>query len=233
MLIVSRLLLAAIGLPGTFAGHADTYSLRWTPKPGDKMSYTTEATLDINGMPGTLKTKSTEQVLKVDPDGTYSVQSSLDEGSVIFNGQQFPMQKSLKVTLYHPNGEIVSITGDQVEASSYRSANLAMLKRPDSPVAISDTWTEDLKADAKSGTVAVHGSYKLDSIEKVGDVDTLKIIAMTKETEGEETGAIDAVYWISKADGSLVKYLAKWTNVTFAGAPAPLNGTLTMTRIAQ
>jgi hypothetical protein len=234
MLTLFRLATAVVAIQTaqTPAPHAETYTLRWTPKAGDKLAYTTEASMQLNGAPSLIKSKSTEQVLKVDPDGTYSVQSS-DQGSVIFSGQEFPMPSTIKVTLYRPNGEIVSISGDQVDPTSYRAANLTILKRPDAPVAIGDTWTEDLKADPKSGAVEVKVLYKLDSIEKVGDTDALKIIATAQEAEGAEAGSVSAIYWISKADGSLVKYSGKWANVTFSGAPTPLSGTMTMTRVAS
>jgi hypothetical protein len=216
--------------PAQTTAPAQTYALRWTPKAGDKLKYSSDATFTINGQPSTFTSKSTELVLKVDPDGTFSVQSSVDEGSAIFQGQQFPMPKTIKVTLFKPSGEIVSITGDQVDASTYRVDNLSMLKRPDTSVAVGDTWTEDLKGDPKTGAIGIHGLYKLDSLDKVGDDDALKVTASTRETEGAEAGTVDATYWISKADGSLLKYIAKWSNVTFAGAPTPLSGTLTMTR---
>lgn len=224
----STVLLSALAL-----GHDGGYSLRWTPKTGDKLFYSTEGTVTIQGTEASLKSKSSWQVINVDADGSYTVQENPIDGSVVFNGQSFPLQKPIVVTLYRPNGEIVSLTGENIEGTSYRAANLSMLKRPDNPVNIGDTWTEDIKPDSKLGSVGMHGTYKLEAAEKVGDVEALKISAVNREVEGTEAGSIEATYWISKTDGSLVKYTAKWSNVTFAGAPAPLSGTMTMTRTAS
>jgi hypothetical protein len=230
LIAVSALLASTVaGFPA--APRDDAYSLLWKPKEGDAVTFAHQADFDIGGTQATLKSKTLEKVLKVDADGTYSVQSSTLDGTVTYLGQQIPMQKPVTVTLYRPNGEVISISGDQVDASSYRAANLGLFRRPDSPVKVGSTWKFDLKADSKSGTKAVSATYKVDGEEKIEDYDTLRITAENRELEGTDAGSISATYWVNKADGAVIKIIAKWSNVTFAGAPSPISGTMTTTRV--
>ncbi len=222
----------AISLAAMSAATDGAFSLRWKPKEGDAITYSTEATFDVGGTQASIKSKTLEKVLKVDADGTYSVQSSTLEGMVTYLGQQIPLRKPITVTLYRPTGEVVSITGDDINAVSYRSANLTMLRRPENPVNVLDKWSTEIKGDPKLGSIGMKGSYTVEAEEKVGEFDTLRVTAVNKEQEGTDAGTVEATFWINKADGSVIKTTAKWTNVTFPGAPAPVSGTITTTRVA-
>jgi hypothetical protein len=209
---------AAPGSLGIAARTDDTYALRWTPKEGDAITYSTEGTLDINAAPAAFKSKVVLKVIKVDTDGTYSVQSNSLDGTVTYQGTEIAMQRPITVTLYKPDGEIISVSGQQTDPTSFRVANLTAFRRPDNPVKLGESWPFDVKADAKTGAVAAQGTFKLEDEETIGTYDTLK-------------GSVSGTYWVNKADGSLVKYSGKWTNISFSGAPTPISGSITMTRL--
>ena len=99
---------------------------------------------------------------------------------------------------------------------------------PDKPVKIGDTWTSTVTADDKKGTVAGTTTYKVDSLEKIGSHDTVKIKVTYKETAGDSPASTDGFVWIDTKDGSMVKATSTWTNVPMSGMT--IGGTFTLER---
>lgn len=217
-------------LPALSLAKVDGYSLKYVPKEGATLRYMLSITMDLQGVQAKMDSNVEQKVLKVDPDGTYSVQSNTLSGKAVFGGQELQMPTSVSVTVYRANGEVVSISGAQVDPTSMRTQFLTMLKRPDNPVKASDTWIEDIKSDPVTKTPSVHGSFKFDGEEKVGSVDALKIEATVSEGDVATPGSTLESFWIDKADGSIVKYDCKFTNMPFPGAPGPISGTMAMVR---
>jgi hypothetical protein len=211
----------------------DTYSLRWSPKEGDTATYTMTGDLQLNVGDATLKSKTVQKVIKVAADGSYSIQFTPQDGTVVYQGQALPMGRKISITTYKATGEVVSVTGDDTSATSVRFANLSEFRRPQDPLKIGGAWTYDIKADSKTGIVAVHTSGKLVDAEKYDNVDALKVTLSSDEGNVPNPGSIDATYFIDQKDGSLLHYDAKWTSVMFAGAATPLSGTMTMDRVAN
>lgn len=220
---------------GTAATPAATplqsFGLKYQPKEGDTSKFKYDGVMELVGGQAFISGVVTQKVLKVDPDGTYTIQSSPGEGSLKFSGQTLPIPKYTSVTLYKSDGEIVNVSGEKTDATSIRYANLTMLRRPDKDQKIGDSWTMDLKSDTQNGSVPVHGLFRLESAEKIGKYDTLKISADIRETAGLDAGSSASTFWIDQNNGSIVKYQSKYTNVAFPGNPRPLSGTYNEARV--
>jgi|GEM_PF-3081398 len=211
----------------------DTYSLRWVPKEGDTSTYTMNCTFAVQVGNATLTQKTVEKVIKVATDGSYSVQYTPGEGSAEYQGQKFPVGKTISITTYKADGEILSVTGLDTNPTSVRYQNLSGFRRPDNPVKMGESWTFDIKADAKAEIVADHFVGKLVDAETYQNIPVLKVTISSHEVDVANPGSIDGIYLIDQKDGSLVDYKATWTSVMFPGNPTPLNGSMEMVRVAN
>jgi hypothetical protein len=186
--------------------------------------------MDATSGEAKLESKILQKVLKVDPDGTYSMQSNTLAGTLEVSGEKLDMPKNSSVAVYKPTGEVVSISGDRVDQTIMRSQNLTMLKRPENMVKRGDTWTLTIKSDPASKSPSVQGTFTFDGEETIGSYQTLKVRSQVSEGDVPNPGSVIATFWVNKTDGSLVKEECKYTSMTFPGATAPLSGTLAMTR---
>jgi hypothetical protein len=223
--------IAALLLGSPTAHFPDTFSLKFVPTKNSTVSYKINGTFDVQGQLATMDSTVVQKIISVDPNGTYSVQSNTVNGKVIFSGTEMPTQNNTVTIIYKVSGEPVSITGDLVDPLSLRVQNLTMLKRPDNNVKVGDAWLVDIKADAATDKPSLHGTFKLAGEEAVGVVQTLRVEATINEGDVKIPAHTVTTFWISKDDGSIVKYDCKYTNMQFPGAPLPLSGTLSMTRI--
>jgi hypothetical protein len=229
--ILKPLSLVALAVAGW--GRADDYSLKYTPKEGATVTYKMKVDMDITGNLATMDATVVQKILKVDPDGTYSVQDNTVDGKVVYSGSESAIPKNSTVHVYKPNGEVVSLTGQETDGNSLRVQRLTMLKRPDNNVKIGDTWQIESKADtaAVPPKPSLHGTFKLVGEETVGTYKTLKIEASLSEGDIPLPGNTTLTFWISKDDGSMVKSECKYVNLTFPGAPNPMTGSISMMRI--
>jgi len=208
----------------------DGWTLKRTPKEGEEMKFRLKASIDFSGTEITMTGLVVEKTLKVDADGTYTVQSEQRETKVSFAGQEMePPSQGPSVSVYRANGEVVEIRGPETSPASYRMANLNNLFTPDKPVKVGESWTKEIKADSKTGAVDATATYKVVAEEKVGTLDTLKIEGKASEKGGEAASA-DFTIWVNKADASMVKMTGDWKNAPFPGAPGPINAKVEMTR---
>jgi hypothetical protein len=227
--ILKPLSLALLTVAGW--GRAEDFSLKYAPKEGTTITYKLKGNMDISGVQATMDSTVSEKILKVDPDGTYSVQINTLDGKITYSGQEMNVPKNSSVTVYKANGEVVSVSGTQVDPTNTRAQNLTMLKRPDANVKIGDAWQVESKGDATANKPSLHGSFKLVGTEDVGTYHTLKIEATMSEGEVPLPGSTTTTFWLNKDDASIVKYECKYLNMPFPGAPTPMTGDLSMTRV--
>lgn len=203
-------------------------------KAGDEQKFRVKANIELGGNEIVFSGLQTEKILEVAPDGSYTVESKTTNAKVTFGGQDVDIpadQTPATTSVYNPDGTIKEIRGDNAQAESYRFANLgAIFFTGKEEGKIGTTWTNDKVADTKSGAVGYKSTYKVVGEEKVGNYDTWKIEFSTKESEGDAPASSDGTVWLDKADGSMVKNEAKWSNAPFPGAPGPVNGTVSITR---
>jgi hypothetical protein len=215
-----------LALPIAFQGS----TLRWTPKEGDEIRYRTEAELTVPGGTATITAVNSQKVIRVDPDGSYTLQSSQGEGKVSYQGQEMEMRGVTALSTYGPNGEIKEIRSDKADGGSYRMANLTEFHAPAKAVAVGDAWTAEGKGDAKTGAVAWKAEYKVVAEETVGAYPALRMDVAARETEGNDPGKATGSVWVGR-DGIPVKTVLTWSNLVVPGSPGPVNGKLTRTRL--
>lgn len=233
--MVNRMKLIGIGALAGLAALAAAQGFRLVSKPtiGEEAKYSVKANIDLGGMSATMSGTQSEKTTDVDKDGNYTVESKLIDGNVEFGGQQMALPAgNATVTVFRKDGTVKEIRGDSVEGGSYRFANLASVYLPDQDLKVGDEWTKEAKADSTTQAVAYKATFKIAGEEKVGTVDTVKIAFSVKETEGETPAASEGTTWIEKANGKMVKTEQKWTNAPFPGAPGPVSGTVTVTRVS-
>lgn len=228
--------LISLGLGLAISGAAfaagDTYTIKHAPKENDTFKYKLVLDMDANGTPiqytGTVK----DRVVKVEADGTYQLESAQIDGHLKLgdNEMDAPGQPA-SLTVMKPGGTIVEIRGENVSATAYRMAYLSALLEPTKPVAIGDTWVQELKADAKTSGVATRSEYKVLAAEKVGTHDTLKIRSQVKETTGDSPASSDMTVWLDTTTWAAVKAEGTWTNAPIPGTPTPMNAKIKMTLI--
>lgn len=96
---------------------------------------------------------------------------------------------------------------------------------PSAPVAVGDTWTETIKAGSDKDDRTMTLEFKADSVEKVGDEDSLKVTEKLSE-KGTDTMSSTGTWWVNKA-GKVLKFetkVSKWV-VPMAGGD-PLDATI-------
>jgi len=209
------------------AAVGDAITLKYTPKVGDLLKYKMAGHLsglleaDFGG-------EVTYKITKVDPDGTFTTDSTQSDLTFTANGQTQKVPDSTSTVVSKANGEIVDMTSGTSDPNAWRVAELTNFIYPDKPVSVGDTWTSSVTADAAKNIVAAKADYKVEALEKVGNHDTAKVKVSYKETEGSEPASSDTEVWIDTKDGSMVKADSTWTNM-----PSPMGATnakLSLTR---
>lgn len=214
---------AAAALTLTTMAAQDAVVIKRTAKVGDVAKYRMKAEMEAQGMPVSFTALISDKVIKVAENGDITTESSQVEGKVTFSGQEMEIPANgPSSTITHPTGEIVSVTSEQSDLNTYRVAHLQGLQFPVTPLKIGDSWTVTINKD-NNGSVPAKGTYKLEAKEKVGDVDAYRVKGGLKESEGADPAAVDATYWISVKDGTLIKLAGTWTNF-----PVPQMGPTTM-----
>lgn len=207
-------------------------TLRWTPKEGDVVKIRTEATLTVAGTEATMTSLNTHKVIRVDPDGSFLVQATPSEGKVRFGGEERASGGLTILTTYASNGDIKEIRNERIDATTYRMANLCEFHPPTKAVSVGDSWTSEGKGDPKTGAPAWKADYKVVGQETLlGAYSCLKIeLTKARETEGSDAGSVTGTFWIGE-DGVFARSELVWTNVAVPGAPGPVNGKITRSRV--
>lgn len=224
--LVALVALAAVALA------QDSFKLRRTPTVGETVTMRLTADVEVMGMNAVFTAKVTEKVTKVDENGNYTVESTQGEGKVKFGDQEMDAPAGTPTTtLYSAGGEVLEMTGDQVNADAFRIANLSAINVPDKAFAKGDKHDYEIKASEKNGNTAGKGSLEVLGTEKVGDWDTIKIKYTYKETSGAEPAEGSGTIWLSAKDKSMVKYEGEYKNAPFPGTPGPINAKIKIERI--
>ena len=202
-------------------------------KSGDELKYRLKANIDVSGNSAEFSGLQTQKVLEVATDGTYTVQSATSDVKVTFGGQEIavpPDSVPSITTVYNVDGTVKEIRGDSAAADAYRASNLSTVFYTGKEIKVGDTFNNDKPADKNTGATAYKSTYKVVGEEKVGSYDTWKIEFSVKESEGETPASSNGTVWVDKNDGAMVKSDAKWENAPFPGAPAPVSGSVSITR---
>lgn len=209
----------------------DTFDLKRKPKAGATLNFTLTVNADFSGQQILVTAKTAEKILEVKPNGDFVVETKQTDTKVKVSGQEFPAgEESTDKVTYNAAGLVQTIAGDNTDSSTYRMQNLALFVAPKDAVKVGDKWTQEFKADSKTGAVAAGAEYEVVAAEKVGSWDTVKIKWTFAEKEGGEPASCTGFLWISKEDGSLVKLTGDAKNAPIPGAPGPINMNIVIER---
>lgn len=228
----SLFLVAAIATAtALMAQAATTYSLIRKPKVGEEAVYDFKAVLAFGDLKFTISGKNREKIVKVEEDGSYTMESIQSGVTVETPEDKQTMDDEEKSTLvYGPDRLLKShaADGEESDAETIRLALLTTVKAPEKPVAIGEKWSATLKSDVKE-TFPVEAKYEVVGTEKVGEWDTIKVSFSSKET-GDGKGEASGTIWLNTADFSTVKEDSKIKNAPLSMAPDGVDMTVTSER---
>ena len=188
------MLTATIATLALFAPQGEKWEIKPTLTREAKTIYSVIADVTIDGGPHTAKFTMTSTVGDKDSDGNYGLKIAWDKITVDDGEQPDLPTWELKMD---KSGTIQATAGNLTDDYRRMLAPLAF-SYPDKAVAVGDKW------EAKSGKAEqMTFSYEAKSVEKVKDVDALKISCKFKE--GDKGSRGEQTWWVAK-DGKILKF---------------------------
>jgi hypothetical protein len=93
---------------------------------------------------------------------------------------------------------------------------------PTQPVALGDTWTSTIKGGTEKADESMTFDMKADSVDKVGDVDALKVTEKISQ-KGDSPLTGTGTWWLDKS-GKVLKFEVKVSNwVVAVSGPDPMD----------
>lgn len=222
--VFRAMLLTACALLSLSAATSQEYTLKLNVKEGDTFKYRMSIEIDFGGQSMLATTTITNKVLKVEENGNILMESASGEVIVKFGDQEIPQPAppATKIT-FKPNGSVAKVEGGD---GLMQQMNASQLVFPDKPIKVGDKWSETVKDP--DGDIKI--DYELVSVEKVNDVEALKIrttgrVVNAKEGEGFSA---DGFVWVDPQTGMVVKIEIRVKGTQAEGAPMPIDGTLKM-----
>ncbi|HRF60077.1 MAG TPA: hypothetical protein PLH94_09220 [Fimbriimonadaceae bacterium] len=222
----SRLLVVLILVALAIVAFAqEAVSLKRSAKLGDTAKYKMTVKVLFGDLEYSVTSANVVKVTKVAEDGAITSSSKQTDIKIKVKGMEgdYSAPDQEIIATRTPNGELLTLSAEKVDATSYRLENLAAFRAPEEPVKPGDKWVVDLKPDEKTGTVSAKASYEVLGFEKVGPYATAKIKWSYTETEGDAKASSEGTVWIWTLDGSLVKAEGKLKNAPFRDAPRPVD----------
>jgi len=217
-------LLMACALMSLSAALSQEYTLKLNVKEGDTFKYRMTMEIDFGGQLVFVTTTVTNKVLKVEENGNIQMESGSSELVVKFGDQEMPQPASpaTKIT-FKPNGSVAKVEGGD---AMMQQMNASQMVYPEKPVKVGDKWSDTVKHPA--GELKI--DYEFVGVEKVGEVEALKIKTTARTVNGKEgeSYSADGFNWIDPKTGMLVKMEARIKGMQVEGAPMPIDGTLKM-----
>jgi len=217
-------LLTACALMSLSAAFSQEYTLKLNVKEGDTFKYRMSIEIDFGGQLVFVTTTVTNKVLKVEENGNIQMESASSELTIKFGDQEIPQPASppTKIT-YKPNGSVAKVEGGD---AMMQQMNASQMVYPEKPVKVGDKWSDTVKHPA--GELKI--DYEFVGVEKVGEVEALKIKTTARTVNGKEgeSYSADGFTWIDPKTGMAVKMETRIKGMQAEGAPMPIDGTLKM-----
>jgi hypothetical protein len=202
----------------------ETFNLRVNPAKDQVFKYKNTGVLTVMGMDVKAEYTSTMKIADITAT-SFTTEAGDVKGSIDMMGQIVEMpDMGLVKTTYGLNGAVTKIDGEQGTPEAYRSANLMTIFRPETPVSVGQEWTWTPAANTELGTKAMEAKYKVEAIETILEIKTLKITIDAKETAGDLPASAKGSMWVCALTGIPVKMDMEVKNLPFPGAPEPLSG---------
>ncbi len=221
---IGATLLTVCALLSLSAATSQEYTLKLNVKEGDTFKYRMSMEIDFGGMNVLATTTITNKVLKIDTDGNVQMESQSGEMMIKFGDQEMPQPAppATKMT-FKPNGAVAKVEGGD---DMMQQMNASQMVFPDKPIKVGDKWSETVKNPA--GELKIE--YELVGVEKVGEMEALKIKVTARTVNGKEgeSYSADGFNWVDPKTGMMVKMEARIKGLMVEGAPAPIDGALKM-----
>lgn len=223
--VIRGTLLTACALMSLSAAFSQEYTLKLNVKEGDVFKYKLTMDIDFGGQNLTVTMPITNKVLKVEESGNIVMESAAGEMLIKFGDQEMPQPAppASKVT-YKPNGAV-----DKVEsAQGALPSNNFSTVFPDKPVKVGDKWSHTIKGQNGAPDTVV--SMELVGVEKVGEVESLKIKVNVRTADAKEGEGFsgEGHTWINPTTGMMIKSEMRIKGMPVEGAPMPIDGTMRM-----
>lgn len=200
------------------------YTLRVNVKEGETYKYEMTMHIDFGGQPLVFSVTLINKVVKVDSEGNYTVESTQENGLVIFGYQEMPApaRPPTKAT-FRPNGSLLKMEGENNPATG----SFGNINYPDKPVKVGDKWEHEYQPSKESPKIKAE--YEVVGVEKVNEIDTLKIKVKGKSLdESQMPMSFDGHTWVDIKTGMMVRTTMAIKGLSVQGAPAPIEGTMRM-----
>lgn len=208
-----------------------TYDLARKVDLGGMATYAVRTTIDLGDAKVEFVAKTTEKIEAVEPNGAYLVVGETVEAKLKYGADEFPAPPTKPTRVRRStSGAVLEIVGVESDSEKYRLATLDAFYYPGKAVAVGESWRREGQGNVKQGAPAYRAEYTVDGVEKLGEVETLRIKAKVTEIRAEKPARSEGTYWISLKDGWIQKAELAWTDVPFAGSPSPVNAFLKMER---
>lgn len=228
--IFGAAVLASALMMGAYA-QDQSYTLKYNAKEGDVIKYKMIIELDFGGQAVVATGSSSNKVVKVEADGTRSIESTSGDMNVKFGEQEMTMPGLPPVTTVHKaNGELVELKGESSDADAYRRARSQTIIFPDKAVKVGDKWSFEMKSAKFNGVGVGKADVEVLAVEKLGEQETLKLKYTFKETSGDTPLESTGTIWLNTKDSEMVKAVMNVKNYPVTGAPMPIEGKITIER---
>lgn len=205
-----------------------------TAKVGDIATFSLKMTLTVFGDEAIYTSTVQEKVVEVSAEGNISIEKSqTNYKATLFGEEAIVANEDIPKPVYtsKPNGAIVGIKSELQKADVYRMAEFEAVRLPAKAVAVGDTYSVEIAANTKLGTHKAKADYKIEASEMVANYDTFVATFTYAEQIPDNPASSAGKVWINKADGSVVKLEATWTNAPIPEAPGQTSGTVKLERI--
>lgn len=193
-----------------------TVALKRVAKLGEKATYGMKIDLLVQGMEVKVSFDTTQQVAKVNPDGSFVIDEEVKNQVVSVGGAEQPPEPDQKSsTTYAANGQVNKIESTGGMDGEHRMANLTVLIWPEKPVEVGSKWTAKTPAIKEAGTLENEYAFEVLARESLLGYDTFKIASAIKETGGAAT--CNSTTWIDAKTGLTIKSIGEMKNIQIMG----------------
>ena len=209
MNVMKRAVWIAVLALASLATAQETFSFKTVRKQGDIAKTKFAGRIDVQGMTLLINFISTDEVLKVNPDGTIQVRNTSSEASLTAGGvEQLPPDNKPEVSevRLRMTGELLESSSPRMPIAMQRRGNrLTALMPPANPVKIGDSWGHKWEENAELNMRPAEVTYNFVAVEKVGNWNAAKVEFDFKETGGTQPMTAKGTLWFRTDTFEIVK----------------------------
>jgi hypothetical protein len=208
----------------------DTYSLRRARTADEVLKHQITAEFEMQGQKFSVSLIATDKVVKLTEDG-FTYETSQSDMTVTVGGNDVPADPGAKpeTVRYLSNGLPVEFESG-VSDDNIRINAVVAFVAPDKPVKVGEKWTVNSQF---TKPIELVYSGELLAVEKVGDVEAVKVKMEVKDKSAKPGTSSTSTYWLNAKDFSLIKGEGSVTRAPMTGLPDPIDFTFTIEKYAD